>query len=63
MSVVKGTMRLKDIYQILFKRVSKRYNHIGYNEKLLYSFLTNALSVLEKLNLPFHSVKNIIVVA
>ena len=25
MSVVKGTMRLKDIYQILFKGVSKRY--------------------------------------
>ena len=25
MSVVKGTMRLKDIYQILLKRVSKRY--------------------------------------
>ena len=43
-----GTMRLQDIYQILFKRVSERH-------------ITNALSVLEKLNLPFHSVKNVIV--
>ena len=54
MYIVKATMRLKYICQIVFEGINKHYSHFGETDVLL---------VLIKLNLPFHSVKNIIVVA
>ena len=42
---VKGTMRLKDIFQILFERVSKCYKHIGYDLQKTIVFISNQCTI------------------